>query len=48
VRELALGMIALYKGLNMLKVLDYKVQEIEDAWTRTISLIVEGITNRSL
>ncbi len=41
-------MIALYNGLNMLKVLGYKDQEIEDAWTRTVSLIVEGTTNGSL
>ena len=41
-RELAVGMIALYDGLNMLKVLGYQEQEIEDAWTRTITLIVEG------
>ena len=47
-RELALAMIALYKELNMLKVLNYSDQEIEDAWATTVSLIVEGTTNESL
>jgi AcrR family transcriptional regulator len=44
--DLALGTIALYNGLNMFKVLGYSDQEIEDAWARTISFLVDGIANR--
>ncbi|HZW57417.1 MAG TPA: helix-turn-helix domain-containing protein [Nitrososphaerales archaeon] len=41
-REMALGSIALYNGLSSLRVLGYETREIEEAWSRTISLIAEG------
>src|SRR5487761_284235 len=42
VKEIALGAIALYNGLDMLRILGYRQKEIENAWTRTISMITRS------
>ncbi len=41
IREIALGAIALYNGLQMLKVLGYRDEELETSWARTVSSIVK-------
>ncbi len=46
VKDIALGAIALYNGLDMLKILGYTEREIENAWTRTISMITHSEVQR--
>ncbi len=45
-REIALGAIALYNGLDMLRALGYSEKEAENAWTRTISMITRSEMRR--
>lgn len=40
IREIALGAIALYNGLQMLKVLGYSDEELKNSWARSISLMI--------
>ncbi|MHB8567175.1 MAG: TetR/AcrR family transcriptional regulator [Nitrososphaerales archaeon] len=48
IRQVALGALALYNGLAMLKALGYDDQEIEDSFARTVELIIEGANKTSL
>ncbi len=40
IREVALGSIALYNGLQVLKVLGYTDEELQNAWARCLSLMI--------
>lgn len=41
-KEISLGAIALYNGLDMLKILGYSDSEIEDSWSRTMASVVQS------
>jgi len=47
-RKVALGALALYNGLAMLRALGYDEGEVEDSFARTIELIMEGMAEKSL
>ena len=40
IREIALGSIALYNGLQILKVLGYSDEELQNSWARSLSLMI--------
>ena len=44
IKEIVIGAIALYYGMEMLRLQGYTNQEIEDSWARTLALIISGTT----
>lgn len=47
IKEVVVGAMALYYGMEMLQIQGYTNQEIEDSWARTLALIIEGATTNS-